>query len=192
MNIRRLLPALLLFLLLFSFTQPALAQSGGDYDLDWWTVDGGGGESAGGGFSLSGSAGQPDAGALSGSDFELTGGFWHGPLAGKPKAVADLTITKDSGKAKLTWSAVTEDIGGNAISGVTYDVYRAIGDPYFTPGAPYATDVTDTFFLDPDTNVLTDSASNAFYIVTAVNAGLESEDSRRVGTFVFDLVPGSS
>ena len=53
----------------------ALAQS---FDLSWYTVDGGGGTSTGGGFELSGTIGQPDAGAMSGGDFTLEGGFWPG------------------------------------------------------------------------------------------------------------------
>lgn len=49
------------------------------YDLSWFTVDGGGDMfTTGGGFELSGTIGQADAGAviLSGGNFELTGGFW--------------------------------------------------------------------------------------------------------------------
>jgi len=56
----------------------ALAQSGGNYDLSWWTVDGGGGTSSGGGYTLQGTAGQPDAATWSGGDYTLTGGFWSG------------------------------------------------------------------------------------------------------------------
>ena len=56
---------------------PALAQSGGGYDLTWSTVDGGGWTfSVGGGYSLGGTAGQPDAGLLSGGAYALAGGFW--------------------------------------------------------------------------------------------------------------------
>jgi len=61
---------------------PAFAQSGGGYDLSWNTIDGGGISSAAGGeFSLGGTVGQPDAtpsGALNGSSYALTGGFWSG------------------------------------------------------------------------------------------------------------------
>ena len=47
--------------------------------LEWWTVDGGGGiASQGGGYELSGTAGQPDAGVLSGGVYTLGGGFWRG------------------------------------------------------------------------------------------------------------------
>ena len=54
------------------------AQSGGGYDLTWSSVDGGGYMfSAGGGYSLGGTIGQPDAGAMSVSGYTLVGGFWH-------------------------------------------------------------------------------------------------------------------
>ena len=58
------------------FAGIATAQTGGGYDLSWWTVDGGGGDSAGGDYTLQGTAGQPDAGTLSGGDYTLAGGFW--------------------------------------------------------------------------------------------------------------------
>ena len=50
-----------------------------DFDIDWWTIDGGGVLlSSGGDFELSGTVGQPDAGAMTGGDFTITGGFWAG------------------------------------------------------------------------------------------------------------------
>lgn len=56
-----------------------LAQSGGGFDLAWSTVDGGGAmSSVGGGYSLSGTAGQPDAGWISGGVYAVSGGFWGG------------------------------------------------------------------------------------------------------------------
>lgn len=56
-----------------------LAQSGDSYDLTWNTIDGGGYTfSTGGGYSLGGTVGQPDAGVLSGGSFALGGGFWGG------------------------------------------------------------------------------------------------------------------
>ena len=71
---------------LFLLVSVALPQSGqalplangGSYAIDWWTVDDGGIMfSTGGGYSLGGTAGQPDAGpALSGGGYALTGGFW--------------------------------------------------------------------------------------------------------------------
>ncbi len=52
------------------------AQVGGGFDQSWSTVDGGGGTfSTGGGYSLGGTAGQPDAGQQTGGSFALVGGF---------------------------------------------------------------------------------------------------------------------
>ena len=63
----------------------AIAQTGVDYDLSWWTVDGGGATgSTGGGYSLSGTAGQPDAGVLEGGGYVLGGGFWRGGRSSPP------------------------------------------------------------------------------------------------------------
>jgi hypothetical protein len=58
---------------LLGFMAQAPAQS---LAIDWYTIDGGGGASAGGSFSLTGSVGQPDAGAMAGGAFSLQGGFW--------------------------------------------------------------------------------------------------------------------
>jgi hypothetical protein len=79
----KLILALAMFLLL---TSVVLAQSGGGYDLSWSTMDGGGGTSEGGGYTLFGIAGQPDTGpSMSGDDYTLAGGFWGvGGLAGSP------------------------------------------------------------------------------------------------------------
>ena len=57
-------------------TSTALSAS---YDLAWWTVDGGGAASStNGGYTLGGTIGQPDAGAMSGEGYTLAGGFWGG------------------------------------------------------------------------------------------------------------------
>ena len=46
------------------------------YAIDWYTVDGGGGTSTGGVYSVSGTIGQPDAGKMTGGNYTLEGGFW--------------------------------------------------------------------------------------------------------------------
>ena len=51
--------------------------SGQGFTLDWFTIDGGGGSSTGGVYSVAGTIGQPDAsGPLTGGNYSLTGGFW--------------------------------------------------------------------------------------------------------------------
>ena len=54
----------------------ALAATAQNYSIDWWTIDGGGGTSTGGVYSVSGTIGQPDAGTMSGGNYTLQGGFW--------------------------------------------------------------------------------------------------------------------
>lgn len=52
---------------------PATAQP---YVIDWFTLDGGGGVSTGGVYTIQGTIGQPDAGLSSGGPYSLVGGFW--------------------------------------------------------------------------------------------------------------------
>ncbi len=55
------------------------------YDLSWWSIDGGGGASLGGSYTLDGTLGQPDAGSpSSGGGYTLAGGFWHGSVIVQP------------------------------------------------------------------------------------------------------------
>ena len=57
-----------------TFTSPSLMAQ--QYAIDWFTIDGGGGTSTGGVYSLSGTIGQPDAGRMTGAGYALDGGFW--------------------------------------------------------------------------------------------------------------------
>lgn len=67
------------------FAGAATVRAGG-FELDWHTVDGGGGGAVAGGLTLSGTIGQPDAHLMSGSGLTLVGGFWAirivGPVCG--------------------------------------------------------------------------------------------------------------
>jgi hypothetical protein len=83
------LVALALVTLALALALPALAQSG-DYAIDWYSVDGGGGTSSGGSFTLSGAIGQPEAGVMAGGAFTLTGGFWSDLAAGNVKVYLPL------------------------------------------------------------------------------------------------------
>jgi hypothetical protein len=62
----------------------ALAAPGGplsSFTIPWWTVDGGGGASSGGVYSLRGTIGQAEPGVHTGSSYTLIGGFWGGAVA---------------------------------------------------------------------------------------------------------------
>jgi len=49
-----------------------------DYSISWYTIDGGGGTSSGGTYTLTGTIGQHDAAYSEGDSYELLGGFWPG------------------------------------------------------------------------------------------------------------------
>jgi len=74
----RLIQVIFVALLLTISAFVPAQQSGGEFEITSSTIDSGGGTSAGGEFSLSGTIGQPDAtgNVLSGGDFLLSGGFW--------------------------------------------------------------------------------------------------------------------
>jgi len=69
---KQIITILVAFLLLFGVSAQA------DYDISWYTIDGGGGTSGNGDFVLNATIGQPDAGTMTGGDFILVGGFWSG------------------------------------------------------------------------------------------------------------------
>ena len=90
-EIRRVLSSIVMCAMLCVAQTPGQALR-----IDWFTVDGGGGYSAGGALELSGTIGQPDAGVLTGGAFELVGGFWGGTGAPEPcpgDLDGDLTVT---------------------------------------------------------------------------------------------------
>ena len=74
----RLIQVIFVALLLTISAFVPAQQSGGEFEITSSTIDSGGGTSAGGEFSLSGTIGQPDAtgNVSSGGDFLLSGGFW--------------------------------------------------------------------------------------------------------------------
>jgi hypothetical protein len=99
MNTRR--SALFLLTAILILTTPAWLQA--QYAIDWWTLDGGGGTSSGGSYTLSGTIGQPDAGVLTGGPYTLSGGFWPGilivPIPGGPT----LTLTLSDNLVTIAW-----------------------------------------------------------------------------------------
>jgi len=124
----------LIFLTLCAGPLPAPAQS---YTIDWSTIDGGGGTSTNGQYSLTGTIGQPDAGTMSGGGFTLHGGFWGVVAAVQTEGAPWLTVTRtvtntmavtwplpDTGW-KLHWTA---NLAG------TNSVWTEIPPPYPTSG----------------------------------------------------------
>ena len=68
------------WLLMFGIVTITTFASAGfcDYQIVRSTIDGGGGQSSGGPYKLTGTIGRPDAGSMSGGQYELLGGFMPG------------------------------------------------------------------------------------------------------------------
>jgi hypothetical protein len=81
----------------------ALAQ----YAIPWHTIDGGGGTSTGGVYSVSGTIGQPDAGVtMTNGQYSVTGGFWALPTVIQTEGAPALLITKGApGFASISWTS---------------------------------------------------------------------------------------
>src|ERR1035438_4580529 len=81
-----------------SLAMVAIVAQAQNYTVDWFTMDGGGGTSTGGVYSVSGTIGQPDAGRLSGGSYTLDGGFWGiigaVQMPGAPRLSVSLTDRK--------------------------------------------------------------------------------------------------
>ena len=79
------------------------------YAVPWHTIDGGGGTSTGGVYSVSGTIGQPDAGGpMTGGVFSITGGFWALPRAVQTTNAPTLTIVPATpGFATVSWTPAT-------------------------------------------------------------------------------------
>jgi hypothetical protein len=89
---------IILCLLPVALGVPALAQ----YSVDWFKVAGGGGTSTGGVYTVSGTIGQPDAGAMTGGNFTLTGGFWALYAVQTPGAPY-LTVARSNTTVVVSW-----------------------------------------------------------------------------------------
>jgi len=74
------------------------------YSIDWSTIDGGGGTSTGGVYSVSGTIGQPDAGSpMTGGQYSLTGGFWSLYAVQTPGAPLLRIFLTSSNTAAVAW-----------------------------------------------------------------------------------------
>ena len=90
----RIIPLLLL--------DAALNTASAQYAIDWFTIDGGGGQSSGGAYTLAGTIGQPDAGTSSGGRYTLHGGFWSA-FAVQTEGAPSLRIVRSGANVILAW-----------------------------------------------------------------------------------------
>lgn len=65
------------------FIAPTLVAQ--QFQIPWFTIAGGGGDSSGGSYAVSGTIGQPVTGFSSGGNYTLEGGFWASESIGNPE-----------------------------------------------------------------------------------------------------------
>lgn len=122
---------LILFIVFALFSLPALAQTGGTYDLSHNVIaSGGGSSSSGGSFSIDGTSGQGIAGTVStGGSYSLRAGFWaFGALAPTAAGVSvSGRITSSDGRgirgAVVTLTSISNGSASNSLSS-TLGYYR--------------------------------------------------------------------
>ena len=107
---------------------PAAAQS---YQIDWHTIDGGGGTSTGGVYSVSGTIGQPDAGAMSGGNYTLQGGFWGVVVAVQTPGAPLLTITRTATNSVIvSWPLPADGYALEQVSTLNGSSWSQVAPPY--------------------------------------------------------------
>lgn len=120
-----------------SLTVMATSIQAQNYSIDWFTIDGGGGTSSGGAYSLSGTIGQPDAGVMSGGIYTLTGGFWGIIHAIQTPGAPLLSVERlPNGNVRVFWPAnatgfVLDQANGLAVSPAV-TAWNPVGFPYQT------------------------------------------------------------
>ena len=116
------------------------------FSLDWWTVDGGGGTSTGGVYTVSGTIGQQDAGRMTGGNFTVEGGFWGIVAAIQTPGAPVLSIELTNGWVNVSWPApalgwvLTET---NQVNGVSSPPWPVV------PAAHYQTNEGRIYILTP-------------------------------------------
>jgi len=125
----------------------AYAQVGGNFDLSWNSVAGGGGTfSTGGQYSLGGTVAQPGAGTQSGGSFTLNGGFWGG-VAGAPSPTPTVTSTPTSTPTQtsaLTQTSTATATNTRTATSTNTATYTSTNTPTNTPTNSTTNTLTST------------------------------------------------
>jgi len=76
------------------------------FAINWHTIDGGGGTSTGGVYSVSGTIGQPDASqqTMAGGNYSLQGGFWALYAVQTPGAPTLTIVPAGPNQATISWT----------------------------------------------------------------------------------------
>jgi len=118
----------------------------GHYAIDWSTIDGGGGTSTSGVYSVTGTIGQPDAGAMTGGGFTLAGGYWSIVAAVQTPGAPLLSVARTvTNSVVVSWSAPAEGWLLYATTNLVTpgSMWTEIAPPYQTNG------LTNISFTEP-------------------------------------------
>jgi hypothetical protein len=97
-----------LMLSILAMLTVCLSVAQAQYSIDWFTIDGGGGTSTGGVYSVSGTVGQPDAGTMSGGSYSLAGGFWGLFAAVQTSGAPQLRVARTTTNTICVWWAASD------------------------------------------------------------------------------------
>ena len=88
----------------------ACCASAQNVTINWYSIDGGGGTSTGGVYTIQGTIGQSDAGVLSGGGYSLVGGFWGIAEAVQTPGAPRLSVARDvsTGAVRVSWPRPAE------------------------------------------------------------------------------------
>jgi hypothetical protein len=76
-----------------------------EYHIDWATLGGGGGVSAGGVYTVSGTIGQAQVGTASGDNYDLVTGFWSILATEETPGAPRLSIQAAGDSLRLFWAS---------------------------------------------------------------------------------------
>lgn len=149
------------------------------YELTWWTVDAGGAMGgSGGGYTLWGTDGQPDAAIPRGGGiYELRAGFWQDACAA---ARVPVTITRQGDVVRLKWT--------HNEANLAYQVHWST-TPYFSPSDATRRAWVAAYPWSYDDVNPPSTAINHYYVVRGT-CGAALADGGRQGEFDFALTAG--
>ena len=128
------------------------AASAQSFSIDWFTIDGGGGTSSGGSYSVSGTIGQPDTGKSAGGNFEMEAGFWSVFPAVQTPGAPFLKVKRVGNTVEISWS--TTDTAGFVLQET---------DSLASPSSWSGVVTTPTVVINENVVTVTASAGFHFY-----------------------------
>jgi hypothetical protein len=137
--------ALCALALLTTFGLQLSTAHGQQYSIDSSTIDGGGGTSTGGVYTVSGTIGQPDAGMMSGGTYTLSGGFWGIVTAVQTPGAPWLTVVRTSTNTVVVSWPLPAD--GWVLESI--NVLPAVAAPWPQVAPPYQVNGANLQFVEP-------------------------------------------